>query len=257
MASPMADGVESAIAQVQRQGYAVLPGVISARDLELFRKALEIIEKPARHGDNEFAGRRTIRSHNLLGKTRIFDALISDPRILAIVEGILGRQIQISITALIKILPGETRQPLHQDDGLWPIARPHAPLVLNTIFAIDEFTASNGSTTIVPGSHRSTEPVDPSAAVVSVEMPAGSVLLWDGACWHGGGANTSTQPRTGLNLNYNLAWLRQQENQYVGVPRSELAKMPERLQRLLGYQVNHGILGQVDFRDPLKAVLDL
>ena len=125
------------------------------------------------------------------------------------------------------------------------------------MFAIDEFTQENGATTIVPGSHKWTEPVRQDVESVTVEMASGSLLAWDGACWHGGGENaTPDQSRMGLNLNYNLAWLRQQENQYLGVPREVVPTLPERLQRLLGYQVNHRILGVVDGRDPLKVLTE-
>ena len=145
---------------------------------------------------------------------------------------------------MIKIFPGETSQPLHQDDGHWPVPRPHQPFVLNTMFAIDPFTVENGGTTLVPGSHLSDEPVDQSAARTAVSMPAGSLLAWDGATWHGGGANTSCQERLGLNINYNVGWLRQQENQFVSIPPAEVLSRPERLQRLLGYQ-HHRVLGAI------------
>ena len=73
--------------------------------------ALEPIAAAASVGDNDFAGRKTVRSHNLLAKTRALDDLICDPRLIAIVQGVLGRRIQISITALIQIHSGETEQP--------------------------------------------------------------------------------------------------------------------------------------------------
>ena len=85
-----------------------------------------------------------------------------------------------NIATIKKIYPGETPQPLHQDDGLWPAPRPHPPFVLNTLYAIDPFTCENGGTQLVAGTHKSTEPVDQQAKKVSVEMPVGSVLAWDG-----------------------------------------------------------------------------
>ena len=83
-------------------------------------------------------------------------------------------------------------------------------------------------------------------------MPAGSLLVWDGAVWHAGGANrTADEVRRSMNLNYNLAWLRQQENRYLGVPRDTLLNLPERLQRLLGYRKTNHLCGGVDYQDPL------
>ena len=126
---------------------------------------------------------------------------------------------------------------------------------------MDDFTRANGATMLVPGSHKWHDQEvrqPPDVEALQVEMSAGSLVAWTGSMWHGGGANTTAdQSRLAVNINFNVAWLRQQENQYVGVPREEVAKMPERLQRALGYhQVSWVGPGMVDFRDPL-AMLDL
>ncbi|MCY3623398.1 MAG: phytanoyl-CoA dioxygenase family protein [Gammaproteobacteria bacterium] len=97
----------------------------------------------------------------------------------------------------------------------------------------------------------------PDVGTVQMEMGVGSLLAWTGAMWHGGGANkTKDQSRLAVDINFNLSYLRQQENQYIGVPREEVAKMPERLQRVLGYQQGMSIAGpgMVDLRDPLKMM---
>jgi ectoine hydroxylase-related dioxygenase (phytanoyl-CoA dioxygenase family) len=83
-------------------------------------------------------------------------------------------------------------------------------------------------------------------------MPAGSLLVFDGALWHGGGSNTTQdQRRRSIYLNFNLSWLRQQENQSVGIPRHLWLELPERLQRLLGFQKVNFLYGSVDYTDPL------
>ena len=50
-------------------------------------------------------------------------------------------------------------------------------------------------------------------------MPKGSVLVWHGSLWHGGGANTTGERRVGIAMNYCAGWIRQQENQQLGIPR--------------------------------------
>lgn len=118
---------------------------------------------------------------------------------------------------------------------MYPLARPHAPFVANTLIALDDFTEANGATRIVPGSHNWSVPVDPKREVTYAEMPAGSLLVFNGSLWHAGGGNrTSDQRRRSINLNYTLSWLRQQENQYIGIPRETWLALPEKLQRLLG-----------------------
>jgi ectoine hydroxylase-related dioxygenase (phytanoyl-CoA dioxygenase family) len=89
-------------------------------------------------------------------------------------------------------------------------------------------------------------------------MPAGALLVFDGALWHVGGGNTTTdQRRRSINLNFNLSWLRQQENQYVGIPRERWLTMPEKLQRLLGFKKVNFLYGSMDYTDPLEYFKEL
>ena len=119
--------------------------------------------------------------------------------------------------------------------------------------AASGFRADNGGPNLVPGSHKSLDPVDQEAERVMVSMPRGSLLAWDGACWHGGGASIGDTERCGLNINYNVGWLRQQENQFVSIPQDVIPTLSERMQRLLGYQ-HHGILGLSGGQDPLEVL---
>jgi ectoine hydroxylase-related dioxygenase (phytanoyl-CoA dioxygenase family) len=73
-------------------------------------------------------------------------------------------------------------------------------------------------------------------------MPKGSLLLYLGTTWHGGGANRSNRPRAGLINTYALGWLRQEENMYLQVSREVANKHSELIRRLLGYQ-KHRTLG--------------
>src|SRR5690606_23126053 len=85
-------------------------------------------------------------------------------------------------------------------------------------------------------------------------MPAGSVLIYFGSLLHGGGANRSSSQRTGVVLSYCLGWLKQAENHFLAVPLAEAAKLPERLQRLLGYFVHKPNLGCVEGQDPIRLL---
>ena len=87
-------------------------------------------------------------------------------------------------------------------------------------------------------------------------MPAGSVLVWHGSLWHGGGANTTGERRIGLAMNYCAGYIRQQENQQLGIPHDVAARFEERLQRLCGYSVYHGLIGHIDKHDPIELLRD-
>ena len=86
-------------------------------------------------------------------------------------------------------------------------------------------------------------------------MARGSVLFYSGSVYHGGGANHSDATRIGLNITYNVAWLRQEENQYLSVPREVAETLPTDLLRVMGYDRGAYALGYIDdLRDPIEAV---
>ena len=134
-----------------------------------------------------------------------------------------------------------------------PIAKPHPPTVCNTMWAITDFTEANGATRIIPGSHLADASPNYGQHYDSIpaEMAKGSVLVWHGSLWHGGGANTTDQRRVGIAMNYCAGYIRQQENQQLGIPREIAAGFDERLQQLCGYGVYNGLIGHIDKQDPI------
>jgi ectoine hydroxylase-related dioxygenase (phytanoyl-CoA dioxygenase family) len=241
-----------ALEQLRTDGYVILRDVLPGPVVEEVCGALRPLLDQQAWGKGEFFGDRTRRVHNILGKTRAVDALVADPTILELLQGTLGRP-QVSIVNAIEIHPGETAQFLHQDDVVFPIARPHPPVIVNTMWALTEFTAENGATRLVPRSQDATE-LDNDPVIVTAEMEPGSVLVWSGGLFHGGGANCAQRARLGLNVNYNCAWLRQQENQYLAIPKEIAATLSDEFLQLIGYDTHIDIYGLVDHRHPLSAL---
>jgi ectoine hydroxylase-related dioxygenase (phytanoyl-CoA dioxygenase family) len=241
-----------ALNELRTDGYVILRGVLADPVLEEARNALRPLLDRQAWGKAGFFGYRTKRVHNVLAKTRVVDSLVTHPAVLELLRGTLS-QPQVSIVNAIEIHPGETAQFLHQDDSVFPIARPHPPLIVNTMWALTEFTAENGATRLVPRSQDATE-LDDDPPVVTAEMEPGSVLIWTGGLYHGGGANCAQQPRLGLNVNYNCPWLRQQENQYLAIPREVAATLDDEFLRLLGYDTHIDVYGFVDHRHPLSVL---
>ena len=136
------------------------------------------------------------------------------------------------------------------------LPEPHPPVVLNTMWPLDEFTEENGATRYVPGSHRWEPGRQPGAGdpVLAAAMPPGSVMFYLGSLWHGGGANRTGRPRLGVILEYAAAWLRPQENHCLAVPRDIVRNLPERLQELLGYNIYPPFVGYVDGSHPRKVL---
>lgn len=241
-----------ALEELRADGYVILRDVLPDPVLREACNALRPLLESQAWGKGEFFGSHTRRVHNVLAKTRAVDALVAHPAVLELLRGTLITP-QVSIVNAIEIHPGETAQFLHQDDVVFPIARPHPPLIVNTMWALTEFTAENGATRLVPRSQDATE-LDEDPTIVTAEMAPGSVLVWTGGLFHGGGANHAHAPRLGLNVNYNCPWLRQQENQYLAIPREVAATLPDQLLRLLGYDTHIDIYGLVDHRHPLSVL---
>ncbi|MBV8177950.1 MAG: phytanoyl-CoA dioxygenase family protein [Mycobacterium sp.] len=241
-----------ALEELRTEGYVILRGVLSDPAQKEVRDALRPLLDRQAWGAAGFFGDRTRRVHNILAKTRAVDPLVAHPAVLELLRGTLSAH-QVSIVNAIEIHPGETAQFLHQDDVVFPISRPHPPLIVNTMWALTEFTAENGATRLVPRSQDATE-LDEDPEIVTAEMEPGSVLVWTGGLFHGGGANRAEQPRLGLNVNYNCPWLRQQENQYLAIPQEVAATLPDEFLRLVGYEAHIDIYGLVDHRHPLSVL---
>ncbi|KAA8964524.1 phytanoyl-CoA dioxygenase family protein [Mycobacterium sp.] len=243
---------DQALEKLRSDGYLILRDVLPSAVVEHARSALRPLLDRQPWGKGEFFGGQTKRVHNILAKTRAVDAVVCHPAVLDLVRSMLTAP-QVSIVNAIEVHPGETAQFLHQDDVVFPIARPHPPVIVNTMWALTEFTAENGATRLVPGSQDATE-LDADATIVTAEMEPGSVLIWDGGLFHGAGANRGRGPRLGLNVNYNCAWLRQQENQYLAIPAEIASTLADDFLRLLGYDAYIDIYGLVDHRHPLGVL---
>lgn len=245
------------LARIEERGYTLLerviePDLVDELHDEVLRLEHDLGITPA---DNGFEGRQTLRIYNLLVHGPAFQRVPVHPRVLPIVEGVLDRGCLISSLSSIDILPGERGQPIHADDQLIPIPKPHPPVVCNTMWALTDFTEANGATRLVPGSHRLDNPeFGGSYDTIAAEMPRGSVLIWNGSLWHGGGANTTDQRRIGIAMNYCAGYLRQQENQQLGVPPSLVRTFPRRLQELVGYGIYNLLIGHIDKRSPRELL---
>jgi hypothetical protein len=238
-------------------GYVVVTGMMSDADLQAARADLARVLTATPAGRNFFEGYSTQRVYALFAKTRTFDHAATNPLLLDVLDLVLGNY-QLSAPVGIRIGPGEQAQVLHRDDAIYPVPEPHPPLVVNTMWPLDEFTAENGATRFIPGSHRwppGRTPADDDPIEEAVMSP-GSVMFYLGSLWHGGGANTTGAPRLGVILEYAAGWLRQQETHLLAVPRAIARELPERLQELLGYNIYPPFVGYVDGRHPRRVLGD-
>ena len=198
-------------------------------------------------GFDDFAGLKTTRTGGLMVRSKKCRELIAHPNILAPCKLFLEpycQTVQLHLTQIIRIGPGETAQLIHRDRWAWGSHLAHVEPQFNTIWAITDFTSENGATQVVPGSTRWPDDaqIEPDQ-ITQAEMRAGSVLVYSGSVFHGGGENRSDADRIGINITYTLGWLRQEENQYLTCP-PEIAQDLERpLQELIGYSMGQYALG--------------
>lgn len=245
-AAPIVDALHA-------DGYVICENVLDADRVAAMRVELGVILDATPSGRNDFEGFATRRIYNLFAKTRAFDDLAIHPVMLDVVEAVIG-QGQLSAPTGIEIGPGEVDQVWHRDDSIYPLPHPHGDVVVNTMWAFDDFTVDNGATRFATGSHRwepGRMPTDDDEVARAV-MPAGSVAFYTGSIRHGGSANRTDRPRIGVILEYAAAWLRPQENHVIGVPPETMATLPTRLQELLGYNIYPPFMGYVDGRHPRR-----
>ncbi len=243
---------------LERDGYTIVSDALGADFVATLNDDLERLEHqlgitPA---DNTFEGRATVRIYNLLVHGPDFEAIPVHPAILPIIEHVLDAGCLLSSLSSISITPGERAQPVHADDALMPLAKPHAPTVCNSMLALTDFTEANGATRVVPGSHKAEDspPYGADIDTVPAEMAAGSVLIWHGSLWHGGGANTTDHRRVGIANNYCAGYIRQQENQQLGIPVEIARRFTPRLQELCGYSLYAGLIGHIDKTHPRELL---
>jgi ectoine hydroxylase-related dioxygenase (phytanoyl-CoA dioxygenase family) len=244
--------------RIDRDGYTILEGVIEPELRDALTDDLVRLERfyGVTPSDNGFEGTKTVRIYNLLALGKLYEGIPVHTNVLPVVEGVLDDGCLVSSLSSIAIDPGESAQPIHADDQLIPLTKPHVPTVCNTMWALTDFTEANGATRIIPGSHRRDHSPDFGAPYDSIaaEMPAGSVLVWHGSLWHGGGANTTGERRVGVAMNYCAGWIRQQENQQLGIPRDVAAGFSRRLRQLCGYGVYNGLIGHIDKHSPAEML---
>lgn len=250
--------IQGHVEKIARDGYSIVEGAIEPElvdalvaDLGRLEQELEVTPAP-----NPFEGARTVRIYNLLIYGKLYERIPVHPNVLPIVEQVLDPGCLVSSLSSIAICADETPQPIHADDQLIPIPKPHVPIVCNTMWALTDFTEENGATRIIPGTHladHSPEYFKHYDSIPAV-MPKGSVMVYNGSLWHGGGANRTNQRRIGVAMNYCAGYIRQQENQQLGIPREIAAQFSPRLQELIGYSLYNGLIGHIDKSHPMEIL---
>ncbi len=235
------------LAVLDRDGALILDDALPADAVDALVAELRPWVEATAPGRDSFTGARTTRTGALVARSRRMPPLVTDPRILALCDAVLTpncHRYQLHLAQLIRITPGEVAQAIHRDRWAWGRQMPGIEPQVNTIWALTDFTAANGATQVIPGSQawdddRKAEPGE----IARAEMRKGSVLVYTGTVFHGGGANDSAEDRWGLNITYSLGWLRQEENMYLSCPPDVARTLAPELAALVGYAMSNYALG--------------
>ncbi len=249
--------LEAHLGAIKEDGFTILEGVFTPERADAFCKRIREIERDTLHpmepGEKE-EDSSFFRTAGLLRLDRLFWDVPIDPTVTQVVEGVLGPDYLLSTFSGIDLKPnGGNIQPLHPDDALVPVPRPHErPIGCTVMWVVTEFNERTGGTRLLPGSQR--EPLDllfqqdseRMRETIQPDMKVGSVLVFDHALFHGASDNPSDDWRLGLQVSYHAGWVRPYTNWFRSIPIEEVREFPEKLQDLLGYKTYNGI-GSANF----------
>ena len=239
---------EEALKIIDEDAAVIIDDVISETEIDKILNELDPFIKGNLKGADEFTGFQTTRVGALIARSHGCRDLAMHTKINALASQFLEPHCdnyQLHFTSLISIGPGETKQILHRDRGLWGgyISR-KIETQFAVVWAATDFTFENGATQLVPGSHKwdaKREPVEDEIAYA--EMKKGSVLIYTGSVLHGGGDNISDEVRSGIFIHYAPGWIRQQENQYLSCPPEIAKELTPELRSLIGYSKGGYVMG--------------
>ncbi|MBC8363893.1 MAG: phytanoyl-CoA dioxygenase family protein [Actinobacteria bacterium] len=254
------DGPDAVASALLEHGAVIVDGLADPALLDRFESEIVPFVETTAPGPDDFTGHSTRRTGALVTRSTAAREMLMHPLVLGTCDRHLAHAAgyQVHLTQVISIGPGQPVQPIHRDQwafDFFPFPAGYE-VQLNTIWALTDFTEENGATRVVPGSNHAEDRLQfTQDDTVAAEMIRGSVLFYTGSVYHGGGANRSAKVRSGVNLTYNLSWLRQEENQYLAVPPEIACGLDDDLLRLLGWSRGAYALGYVgDLQDPLAVL---
>lgn len=255
--------VDVVVKHLKEDGYCIIDHAISDDVVDAINEEIHPYLYKTDGADNNALGKKTRRCGAMPARSLSSHQVIMHPTVVGATKTLLGENattVQLNLTQLIAVGPGEKAQFLHRDEYCWDFFDhfpPEIHLEVSTIWAMDDFTEENGATRVIPNSH--TNKLLPHefyhASTYAAEMKKGSVLIYTGKTIHGAGANQSDKVRRALNIDYCVGWLRQEENQYLSVPIEMVRTFPKDLRDMLGYQLGGASVGYVrEFEEPHVAL---
>ncbi|MEQ8283072.1 MAG: phytanoyl-CoA dioxygenase family protein [Parvibaculum sp.] len=252
---PATASADEILTVLKRDGALILKDALTPAQLAQVRAETMPYIEATDFGRDDFTGNLTTRTGALVARSPACRDMVASKTIIEAANAFLKpfcERIQLHLTQVIRITPGQKKQQIHRDRWAWGTYLKGIEPQFNTIWAMTDFTKENGATQVCPGSLDWADDYQPKDEEIGyAEMSAGSVLIYSGGVFHGGGANVSNGDRIGINITYTLGWLRQEENQYLSCPPEIARDLTPELQALIGYAMGSYALGY--YTPPLPA----
>ena len=229
---PRTTDADEAAANIQKHGYVIVDELVPPATMDRLEAELDpYLEKSAYGAIPGFDGLHTRRTGSLIARSPLVRELVMNDLVLGVVKKVLARAqlVQLSLTEVIALSPGAEAQFIHRDELLfdaYPFDNSYE-VYCNTLWAMTDYTEEMGATRIVPGSHRLESDLQFAPEdTIAAEMSRGSVLIYSGKLYHGGGENKSDRVRKALDLGYAVGWVRQEETNTFPAPSRSPGRYP-------------------------------
>ncbi len=239
-------------------GCCVIEGAATSATMDEITDDLAPYANDSDHGDTPFAGAGTRRTGLVLNHSEAYRGIAMHPSVIAAGNHVLGGapSWNLSSVGFFELFGGEPKQYLHRD--IWKYGAPELrhEVDLNGMWAVTDFTADNGATHVIPGSHLWNDDRQPAPdESIPAEMSKGSLLLYAGKTFHGGGPNVSGSVRIGLSVQHSAGWLVQTAILMVECPPATVVDWQDALIRFIGYQQRGPAVGKYgDHDDPFILI---
>ena len=267
---PSSATIDQVVKVLRRDGGVIIADMLNRGVLDRFNADLKPFLSRVPYGEKGFTGARTRRCAALFAKSMATADLLMQRHFLGACEQILADDysyptttgkttvkttLQVPVTQAIQIWPGQGAQPLHRDDYLHHRHHPGPDSQVQVLYAATDFTAQNGATLVIPGSHLWDDARTPRLdEAVPAVMRRGSGLIYLGSTYHGGGQNRTTdERRTAVIISLARGYLRQEENQYLVVPLDIVRRATADNSAASRLRAESPFCGWIEMCDPSRA----
>ncbi len=242
---PIVDDPAQALEHIREYGLALLGGQMSASQLRQARDATyAAAEEDKRLGRKADAfgldyGEHNVRVWNILNRHPVFSDLVQLPVVIELLRQVIGWPALLGNISANIAEPGSQGGVLHPDQVFVPKPWPAEPQGFNCAYVLDDFTADNGATEVVPQSHLAGDDADGETLAlhaVPVIVPAGTLVVFESRLWHRTGMNKSQAPRAALFAWYTTPIYRTQENWFLSLDDAVVENASDELLTLLAYK---------------------